>query len=100
MTQEGPGLTLGLFFFIFGSEQGKNEKEGDCILEDNNNVVRRGRGRPRKEEQRLDYQFRFNGTKDHAYMQEVLQEELGMNGGEVLRYCLEFVYNVKVGWKN
>lgn len=64
------------------------------------NIGKRGRGRPRKEEQRLDYQFRFNGTKDHAYMQEVLQEELGMNGGEVLRYCLEFVYNVKVGWKN
>lgn len=64
------------------------------------NEIRRGRGRPRKEEQRYDYPFRFNGTEDHAYMRQALEEELGMNGGEVMRYCLETVFNMRIAWKN
>lgn len=56
----------------------------------------RGRGRPRKEVQRYDQPFRFNGTEEHTYMRKALEEELGMNGGEVMRMALEMAYKVKV----
>lgn len=62
--------------------------------------IRRGRGRPRKEEQRYDYPFRFNGTEEHVYMRRALEEELGLNGGEVMREALETLFNLKIGWKN
>ena len=57
---------------------------------------RRGRGRPRKEEYRYDQPFRFNGTEEHAYMRKALEDELGMNGGEVMRMALETLYNLKI----
>lgn len=61
-----------------------------------NENVRRGRGRPRKEEQRYDQPFRFNGTEEHTYMRKALEDELGMNGGEVMRKALETLYNLKI----
>ena len=67
---------------------------------DDSVVVRRGRGRPRKEEQRYDYAFRFNGTEEHVYMRRALEEEMGLSGGEVMREALETLFNLKIGWKN
>ena len=58
--------------------------------------VRRGRGRPRKESGRCDKSFRFNGSEEHMYMKRALEEELHMNGGEVMRAALEFYYKIKV----
>lgn len=58
--------------------------------------LKRKRGRPRKDELKLDQAFRFNGTKEHTYMREALEKELGMNGGEVMREALEMLFNMKI----
>ena len=58
--------------------------------------LKRKRGRPRKDELKLDQAFRFNGTKEHTYMREALVKELGMNGGEVMREALELLFNMKI----
>lgn len=71
-------------------------------MSDNNmseNEFRRGRGRPKKEGSRNDNAFRFNGTDEHVYMRKALEEELGVNGGEVMREALELLYNMKIGWR-
>ena len=62
--------------------------------------VKRGRGRPRKEELRYDQPFRFNGTEDHTYMRKALEAKMNKNGGEVMREALELLYNMKIGWDN
>lgn len=59
---------------------------------------RRGRGRPKKEGS-FDRKYTFHGNKDHEYMRKALEEELGKNGGEVMREALELLYNMKIGWK-
>lgn len=66
---------------------------------DGKNEVRRGRGRPKKTEDRWDQAFRFNGSEDHMYMKRALEEELHKNGGEVMREALELLYNMKIAWK-
>ena len=70
-------------------------------MDDKNKVgapVKRGRGRPRKEGDRNDQAFRFNGTEEHIHMKKALEAELHMNGGEVMREALELLYNMKIGW--
>ena len=61
------------------------------------NEVRRGRGRPRKEGDRNEHAFRFNGTEEHIYMKRALEQELHKNGGEVMREALELLYKIKIG---
>ncbi len=60
---------------------------------------KRGRGRPRKPDNRMDYAIRFMVTEDHLHMKEALEDELGTNGGEVMREALELLYNMKIGWR-
>lgn len=55
------------------------------------NVVRRGRGRPRVEGS-FDRTFTFCGNDDHEYMRDTLTQELKKNGGEVLREALEMLH--------
>jgi hypothetical protein len=79
---------------------GKNENEvnnGDVSMEVG--TKRRGRGRPKKSENRWDRAFRFNGSDEHMHMKEALEDELDMNGGEVMREALELLYNMKIGWR-
>lgn len=55
------------------------------------NEIKRGRGRPRKEES-FDHTFTFLGNEEHEYMRDTLTDELRKNGGEVLREALEMLY--------
>lgn len=55
------------------------------------NVVRRGRGRPKKNES-FGCTFTFLGNDEHEYMRDALENDLGKNGGEVLREALEMLY--------
>lgn len=60
---------------------------------------KRGRGRPRKEENRFINRFTFHETEENEYMRKALEKELGKNGGEVVREAVEMLYNMKIGWK-
>ena len=62
-------------------------------------VVKRGRGRPKKEGERHDHAFRFNGSEEHMYMKQALESELNKNGGEIMREALELLYNMKIAWR-
>ena len=61
--------------------------------------MKRKQGRPRKEGDHFDKQFLFRGNSEHEYMRHALEEELGKNGGEIMREALEIFYNMKIGWK-
>ena len=61
--------------------------------------MKSGRGRPRKENNRFTGRFTFHETEENAYMRKALEEELGKNGGEVIREAVEMLYNMKIGWK-
>lgn len=61
--------------------------------------MRRGRGRPRKDKC-YDKVFKFCASEDHNYMKKALEEELGKNGGEILREALETLYRFKGGDDN
>lgn len=63
-------------------------------MEDNINVVRRGRGRP-MEEGSFDRRFRFLGDDEYEYMIDALERELVENAGEVLREALATLYKFK-----
>lgn len=82
--------------FIFWARV-KFKKEGDCILD--NNVVRRGRGRPRKEES-YDRRIRFLGDEEHNYMLKTLENDLEKSAGEILRDALEMMYKMEVEWRD
>ena len=64
---------------------------------------KRKRGRPRKEgkegNERYINRFSFHETEEQTYMRKALEEEMGKNGGEVIREALEILYNMKIGWK-
>ena len=62
-------------------------------------VVRRGRGRPKKEEGGFVKEIKVRMTEEQSYMKKALEDELGKNGGEVMREALELLYNMKIGWK-
>lgn len=62
------------------------------------NVVRRGRGRPRKEES-YGRTFTFLGNEEHEYMRNALADELDKSGSEVLREALEMMYKIEVEWR-
>lgn len=66
---------------------------------DDNNVVRRGRGRPRKEES-YDRRIRFLGDEEHDYMLETLENDLEKSASEILRDALEMMYKIEVEWRN
>lgn len=59
---------------------------------------KRGRGRPRKEGS-YDKALKFCANDEHKYMRQALEEELGKNGGEVLREALERLYNFRMDLK-
>ena len=62
--------------------------------------LKRKRGRPRKEgNERYINRFSFHETEEQTYMRKALEEEMGKNGGEVIREALEILYNMKIGWK-
>ena len=62
-------------------------------------VVKRGRGRPKKEEGGFVKETKVRMTEEQDYMKKALEDELGKNGGEVMREALELLYNMKIGWK-
>ena len=62
-------------------------------------VVKRGRGRPKKEEGGFVKEIKVRMTEEQSYMKKALEDELGKNGGEVMREALELLYNMKIGWK-
>ena len=62
-------------------------------------VVKRGRGRPKKEEGGFVKEIKVRMTEEQDYMKNALEDELGKNGGEVMREALELLYNMKIGWK-
>lgn len=62
-------------------------------------VVKRRRGRPKKEEGGFVKEIKVRMTEDQGYMKKALEDELGKNGGEVMREALELLYNMKIGWK-
>lgn len=62
------------------------------------NVVRRGRGRPRKEGS-FERTFTFLGNEEHEYMRGALADELDKSGSEVLREALEMMYKIEVEWR-
>ena len=66
-------------------------------MEDNNNVVRRGRGRPRKNDS-YTKRFRFLGDEEHDYMLKTLENDLERSAGEILRDALEMMYKIEVEW--
>lgn len=68
-------------------------------MEDNNNVVRRGRGRPRKEGS-FDRRIRFLGDEEHDYMLKTLENDLEKSAGEILRDALEMMYKIEVDWRD
>lgn len=61
--------------------------------------MKRGRGRPRKENNRYTKRFSFHETEEQTYMRKALEEEMGKNGGEIVRDAIEMLYNMKIGWK-
>lgn len=66
----------------------------------NDSVVgKRGRGRPKKENNRYINRFSFHETEEQTYMRKALEEEMGKNGGEIVREAIEMLYNMKIGWK-
>ena len=62
-------------------------------------TVKRGRGRPKKEEGGFVKEIKVRMTEEQSYMKKALEDELGKNGGEVMREALELLYNMKIGWK-
>ena len=62
-------------------------------------VVKRGRGRPKKEKGGCVGRFTFHETEDSEYNRKTLEKELGLNGGEVIREALEMFYMIKIGSK-
>lgn len=72
---------------------------GDCSLMDDNNVVRRGRGRPRKKES-YDRRIRFLGDEEHDYMLKTLENDLEKSAGEILRDALGMMYKMEVEWRD
>lgn len=62
-------------------------------------VVKRGRGRPKKEEGGCKGRFTYHETEDSEYNRKSLEKELGLNGGEVIRKALEMFYMIKIGSK-
>ena len=62
-------------------------------------VVKRGRGRPKKEKGGCVGRFTFHETEDSEYNRKSLEKELGLNGGEVIREALEMLYMIKIGSK-
>lgn len=65
---------------------------------EDNNVMRRGRGRPKKNES-FDRTFTFLGNEEHEYMRDALADELDKSGSEVLREALEMMYKIEVEWR-
>lgn len=62
-------------------------------------AVKRGRGRPKKEAGGFVKETKVRMTEEQSYMKKALEDELGKNGGEVMREALELLYNMKIGWK-
>lgn len=60
--------------------------------------VKRGRGRPRKDGS-FNKKITFHANEDYVYMKKALEDELGKNGGEIMREALEMLYKIKVGYK-
>ena len=63
-------------------------------------AVKRGRGRPRKEDGGYVKNVKVRMTEEQSYMKKALEEELGLSGGDVIRQALETLFNLKIGWKN
>lgn len=63
------------------------------------NVVRRRRGRPRKEES-YNKRFCFLGDEEYDYMLKTLEDDLEKNAGEILREALEMMYKMEVEWRD
>ena len=57
--------------------------------------VKRGRGRPRKNGS-FNKKITFHANEDYVYMKKALEDELGKNGGEVMREALEMLYKIHV----
>lgn len=66
---------------------------------EDNNVVRRGRGRPRKEES-YNKRFCFLGNDEYDYMLKTLEDDLEKNAGEILREALEMIFRMEVRWRD
>lgn len=60
---------------------------------------KRGRGRPKKDKC-YDKVFKFWASEEHGYMKSTLEDELGKNGGEILREALEILYRFRGGDNN
>ena len=62
-------------------------------------VTKRSRGRPRKEEGGCKGRFTFHETEDSEYMRKALETELKLKGGEVIREAIEMLYMMRIGSK-
>lgn len=60
---------------------------------------KQGRGRPKKDKC-YDKVFKFWASEEHSYMKSALEDELGKNGGEILREALEILYRFRGGDNN
>ena len=62
-------------------------------------MAKRRRGRPRKEEGGCKGRFTFHETEDSEYMRKALETELKLKGGEVIREAIEMLYMMRIGSK-
>ena len=63
------------------------------------NKIKRGRGRPKKDNGMFKKTFAYRENDELEYMRKSLEKELGKNGGEVVRDAIELLYNMNIGWK-
>lgn len=68
-------------------------------IESGEDVVKRGRGRPKKEEGGCKGRFTYHETEDSEYMRKALEAELNKKGGEVIREAIEMLYIMRIGSK-
>mgnify|MGYP006978493212 FL=1 len=61
--------------------------------------MKRKRGRPKKEGDTFGKRFVYRENNEIEYMRKTLEEEMGKNGGEVVRAAIEMLYNMHIGWK-
>lgn len=60
---------------------------------------KRGRGRPKKEENTYDYVFKLRLNEDQMYLLRDLEVELDLSRAEIIRQALETFHNIKIKWR-